>query len=177
MTTEPVAVIGGVGTRQHTRYAAAINEHGRLLDHHEFPANDSGYIELLTWMRSHGPITVIGVESTGSFGTTLTRGLTNAGQSLVTAGDNTGRIHNETAFAELCCVAPQPASSRRTSRRHRLSRSGDRHCQQIRQPIISPLTPTNPPSSRVYGLVAFKGPWHRRAGSQGSHADTAGAAR
>ena len=39
-----------------------------------------------------------------------------AGQFLVTAGDNAERIHNEAAFAKLCGVAPQPASSGRTSR-------------------------------------------------------------
>ena len=49
-----------------------------------------------------------------------------AGQFLVTAGDNANRIHTEAAFAKLCGVAPQPASSGRTSGRHRLSRSGDR---------------------------------------------------
>jgi transposase len=49
-----------------------------------------------------------------------------AGQFLVTAGGNAGRIHSEAAFARLCGVAPQPASSGRTTGRHRLSRSGDR---------------------------------------------------
>jgi transposase len=49
-----------------------------------------------------------------------------AGQFLVTAGDNAERIHSEAAFAKLCGVAPQPASSGRTSGRHRLSRGGDR---------------------------------------------------
>jgi transposase len=49
-----------------------------------------------------------------------------AGQFLVTAGDNAGRIRSEAAFAKLCGVAPQPASSGRTTGRHRLSRSGDR---------------------------------------------------
>ena len=39
-----------------------------------------------------------------------------AGQFLVTAGDNAERIHSEAAFAKLCGVAPQPASSGRTSR-------------------------------------------------------------
>lgn len=34
-----------------------------------------------------------------------------AGQFLVTAGDNPERIRNEAAFAKLCGVAPQPASS------------------------------------------------------------------
>src|SRR5215218_7019255 len=49
-----------------------------------------------------------------------------AGQFLATAGDNTDRIRNEAAFAKLCGVAPQPASSGRSSGRHRLSRGGDR---------------------------------------------------
>ena len=49
-----------------------------------------------------------------------------AGQLLTTAGDNPERVRNEAAFAKLCGVAPQPASSGRTTGRHRLSRSGDR---------------------------------------------------
>lgn len=53
-------------------------------------------------------------------------GVEMAGQFLVTVGDNPQRIRNEAAFAKLCGVAPQPASSGKTSGRHRLSRSGDR---------------------------------------------------
>lgn len=293
---ESVAVIGGVDTHKNTHYAAAVDDHGRLLGHQEFPANDRGYADLLSWVQSHGDVAAIGVESTGSFGATLTRYLTAhavrvvevnrpnrlarhmdgksdrldaeqiaravlgqtstatpkaksgmvevirtlrvtrssavkartsafntlwgvmigapsplrdelvvlskktlvnrclrlrpesedllalaadrllmagvktalrdlarrwkqlddevktlnkqiealvraaapelielhgvgieiAGQFLVTAGDNTDRIRNEAAFAKLCGVAPQPASSGRTSGRHRLSRGGDR---------------------------------------------------
>jgi transposase len=49
----------------------------------------------------------------------------NAGQLLVTAGQNPERLRNEAAFAMLCGVAPLPASSGRTDR-HRLNRGGDR---------------------------------------------------
>jgi transposase len=49
-----------------------------------------------------------------------------AGQFLVTADDNAGRLRREAAFARLCGVAPQPASSGRITGRHRLSSSGDR---------------------------------------------------
>jgi transposase len=52
-------------------------------------------------------------------------GPTVAGQLLITAGDNPERLTSEAAFARLCGVAPQPASSGRNTR-HRLSRSGDR---------------------------------------------------
>jgi transposase len=49
-----------------------------------------------------------------------------AGQLLITAGDNTERLNTEAAFAKLCGVAPQPASSGKSTGRHRLSRGGDR---------------------------------------------------
>jgi transposase len=53
-------------------------------------------------------------------------GLEGAGQLLVTAGDNPERITSEAAFAHLCGVAPIPASSGKTSGKHRLNRGGDR---------------------------------------------------
>lgn len=49
-----------------------------------------------------------------------------AAQMMITAGDNHERLTSEAAFARLCGVAPQPASSGKTTGRHRLSRSGDR---------------------------------------------------
>jgi transposase len=83
MTTEASTVVGGVDTHKHTHYAAAVDQHGRLLGHQEFPATDRGYHRLLAWMRGHGQISAIGVESTGSFGATLTRALTKAGERVV----------------------------------------------------------------------------------------------
>jgi transposase len=50
-----------------------------------------------------------------------------AGAVLVAAGDNPGRLRSEGAFANLCGVAPLPASSGKTTGRHRLNRGGDRH--------------------------------------------------
>jgi transposase len=73
---EAIAVIGGVDTHKDTHYAAAVDDHGRLLGHHEFRANDRGYADLLSWVQSQGDVAAIGVESTGSFGATLTRFLT-----------------------------------------------------------------------------------------------------
>jgi transposase len=45
---------------------------------------------------------------------------------LVAAGDNPERLRSEGAFANLCGAAPLPASSGKTSGRHRLNRGGDR---------------------------------------------------
>ena len=83
MTTEAITVVGGVDTHKHTHYAAALDQHGRPLGHQEFPATDRGYQTLLAWMRGHGQIRAIGVESTGSFGATLIRALTKAGERVV----------------------------------------------------------------------------------------------
>lgn len=52
-----------------------------------------------------------------------------AAQLVVTAGGNPTRIRNEAAFAQLCGVAPIPASSGKTHR-HRLNRGGDRRGNQ-----------------------------------------------
>jgi hypothetical protein len=49
-----------------------------------------------------------------------------AGALLVAAGDNPERMRSESAFAHLCGVAPLPASSGKTTGRHRLNRGGDR---------------------------------------------------
>src|SRR4051812_16652933 len=85
MATGPssVTVIGGVDTHKHTHYAAAIDDQGRLLGHQEFPATEGGYRALLSWLADHGNVQAIGVESTGSFGATLTRSLTQAGQRVI----------------------------------------------------------------------------------------------
>jgi transposase len=49
-----------------------------------------------------------------------------AAELLVTAGDNTDRIRSEAALAKLCGACPIPASSGKTSGRHRLNRGGNR---------------------------------------------------
>jgi transposase len=49
-----------------------------------------------------------------------------AAEMLVTAGDNTDRIHSEAALAKLCGACPIPASSGKTNGRHRLNRGGNR---------------------------------------------------
>lgn len=53
-------------------------------------------------------------------------GFDTAAEMLLTAGDNTDRIHSEAAFAKLCGSCPIPASSGQTTGRHRLNRGGNR---------------------------------------------------
>ncbi len=49
-----------------------------------------------------------------------------AAQMLILFGDNPTRIRSEAAFAKLCGACPIPASSGRTTGRHRLNRGGHR---------------------------------------------------
>ena len=49
-----------------------------------------------------------------------------AAELVIAAGDNAERVRNEAAFAKLCGVCPVPASSGRTTGRHRLNRGGNR---------------------------------------------------
>lgn len=83
MANGPTGAVGGVDTHKRTHYAAVIDGNGRLLGHEEFAANKPGYSALLSWLRSHGDIVVVGVESTGNFGAGLTRFLADAGVDVV----------------------------------------------------------------------------------------------
>jgi transposase len=58
-----------------------------------------------------------------------------AAQLLITAGDNPQRMRSEGAFAHLTGSAPIPASSGQT-RRHRLSRGGDRQANNALHMIV-----------------------------------------
>jgi transposase len=62
-------------------------------------------------------------------------GTETAGQLLITAGDNPGRLRSEASFAHLCAAAPVPASSGRTNR-HRINRGGDRHANSALYSIV-----------------------------------------
>ncbi|HEY5334568.1 MAG TPA: transposase [Mycobacteriales bacterium] len=63
-------------------------------------------------------------------------GIDTAGALLVTLGDNPGRLHSESSFAHLCGVAPLPASSGKTTGRHRLNRGGDRRANNALWRIV-----------------------------------------
>ena len=110
-----------------------------------------------------------------------------AGALLVAAGDNPERMRSESAFAHLCGVAPLPASSGKTTGRHRLNRGGDRQANNalwrtvmVRLPAISPPGTTWPgapgracprrrssAASSATSLERSIGPWCPAANSHG----------
>ena len=68
-----VEVTGGVDTHGDNHMAAAVDRNGRLLGIESFPADQSGFEELLAWLVSFGPVIQVGVEGTGSWGIGLSR--------------------------------------------------------------------------------------------------------
>ena len=71
-----------------------------------------------------------------------------AGAVLVAAGDHPERLRSEGAFANLCGVAPLPASSGKTSGRHRLNRGGDRHANCALWRIVIVRLATDAPTKQ-----------------------------
>jgi transposase len=76
-------VFGGVDCHLEQHHAVALDAQGRRLGGHEFSATHAGYDQLLAWLRQFGIVTVVGVESTSSYGAGLTRFLTAAGVNVV----------------------------------------------------------------------------------------------
>jgi transposase len=86
-------VIGGVDTHQDLHLAAFVEVDGTVLGTRAFPTTRAGYRALLAWIRSHGSLLRVGVESTGSYGAGLTRHLSLAGITVleVTGPDRAAR--------------------------------------------------------------------------------------
>lgn len=74
----PRSVIGGVDTHRDEHVAAAIDSMGRLLGVQSFSTDTDGHHALLDWLSSFGPVVMIGIEGTGSYGLALARWLAQA---------------------------------------------------------------------------------------------------
>ncbi|GAB3333902.1 IS110 family transposase [Micromonospora halotolerans] len=96
MTHPTVQVTAGVDTHKDTHTAAALDDTGRLLGTAQFAATPAGHRQLLTWLKQHGSVTVIGVEGTGAYGAGLTRYLHTQDITVVEVDrpDRTTRRHH-----------------------------------------------------------------------------------
>jgi transposase len=77
------AVTGRVDTHADVHVAAALDRIGGLVGVEEFPTTASGYRRLLEWLSSFGPVVLVGIEGTGSYGAGLARHLATAGVPVV----------------------------------------------------------------------------------------------
>ena len=68
-----VGITGGVDTHADTHVAAAVDHNGGLLGIESFPADASGFEDLLGWLVDFGEVEQVGVEGTGSWGVGLAR--------------------------------------------------------------------------------------------------------
>ena len=75
MTTLARSVTGGVDTHLEFHVVAALDERGALLGVERFETTTRGYKKLLGWLESFGPVVLVGVEGTSSYGAGLTRHL------------------------------------------------------------------------------------------------------
>jgi len=75
MPTLARRVTGGVDTHLEVHVAAALDEQGRLLGTESFETTAAGYRKLVSWLEGFGPVALVGVEGTGSYGAGLTRHL------------------------------------------------------------------------------------------------------
>jgi transposase len=69
------SITGGVDTHLDVHVAAALDERGTLLGVESFSTTERGYKKLLGWLSDFGPLELVGVEGTGSYGAGLTRHL------------------------------------------------------------------------------------------------------
>src|SRR5919106_795381 len=79
--TRPVT--GGVDTHLDVHVAAALDDLGGLLGVESFEASRAGNDKLVAWLQSFGPLVLVGVEGTGSYGASLTRSLRAADVTVV----------------------------------------------------------------------------------------------
>ncbi|MBU8869207.1 IS110 family transposase [Paenarthrobacter aromaticivorans] len=83
MATEPTNIIAGIDTHADTHHVAIINEHGKPLADKEFLAVGTGYRKILDFITSHGTVTAVGVEGTGSYGADVARILGREGLTVL----------------------------------------------------------------------------------------------
>ena len=72
VTTLARSITGGVDTHLDVHVAAALDERGALLGVESFATTTDGYKLLLGWLSDFGPVDLVGVEGTGSYGAGLT---------------------------------------------------------------------------------------------------------
>jgi len=80
---ETRAITGGAGTHADAHVAAALDAIGGLPGVQVFPAAAAGYARLLGWLGGFGPVCLVGIEGTGSYGAGLARHITAAGVRVV----------------------------------------------------------------------------------------------
>jgi transposase len=83
MTDQRAVVVAGVDAHTDEHHVAVLDLQGRLLGATAFRTTAAGYGQLISWLRAHGEIERIGVESTGAYAAGLVRALAAEGIRIV----------------------------------------------------------------------------------------------
>ena len=75
-------IIVGVDTHKDQHVAAVLDGIGRYRGGVAVPATEAGYVQMLSWARSHGRVVAFGVEGCGSYGIGLARFLRRQGEKI-----------------------------------------------------------------------------------------------
>lgn len=106
---DPVAeVTGGVDTHSDTHVAAVVDQRGAVLGTAEFETTAGGYSALFDWLNSHGPVSTVGVEGSGSWGAGLARHLSAHGvevREVVRPNRQTRRRYGKSDQADAVSAA------------------------------------------------------------------------
>ncbi|MFI7744890.1 IS110 family transposase [Kocuria rhizosphaericola] len=73
----------GVDTHRDTHHVAVVDELGRTVADRQFVATNTGYRQIVDFLRTHGPVLAVGVEGTGSYGAELARILAEAEMTVI----------------------------------------------------------------------------------------------
>jgi transposase len=73
--TDQKRVVAGVDAHTDEHHIAVLDLQGRLLGATAFATNPEGYRRLISWLRDHGDVVRVGVESTGAYAAGLARAL------------------------------------------------------------------------------------------------------
>ena len=116
-----------------SRYALSALAYRWLALHEEIKAHSS-HLRRLTKAAAPDLVAVFGI------------GPDIATEMLVTAGDNSERVHSEAALANLCGACPIPAGSGKTNGPHRLNRGGNWQANAARYRAVVVRMQWQPPT-------------------------------
>lgn len=156
-------VIGGVDTHRFTHHAVVIDEAGRLIDDHQFPANTVGHRGLIAWITSHGTVLSVGVEGTSSYGAAITRLLIGLGIAVIEVNRPNRRVRRDQGKSDRI-DAEEAARSVLAARSRALPKSKSGPVEAIRMLRVSRSTAVKARTQAMNALqsivVSAPGPLH-----------------
>jgi len=129
-------VTGGVDTHLDVHVAAALDPLGALLGTESFRTDPTGYKALLTWLEGFGPVTKVGVEGTGSYGTGLARFLRRAEVEVIEV-DRPNRAERRRSGKSDPLDAIEAARAALGGRAQSISKSKDGAVEAIRVLVVA----------------------------------------